>query len=180
MSAPEEFPAPLARVPSANFGAITGLGMGIVIFGCVLFGRGSLLLATFVGLGLGLLFGIGFAIFAAWTKRAHSRNEVSLNQRINRAVLTGHLPATANLKEWLPALERSRQFWKAITVAGLIMFPALAVVTTILLVEDPLEWRSWVQLAFFTGFGVFSPLQGRLQLRRIRNIRTALETARSF
>lgn len=177
MSEPEKSRAPLARVPSALFGAITGLGMGVVIFGCVIFGRGSLPLATGVGVGLGLLFGVGFAIFAAWTKRAYSRNEVTLNQRINRAVLSGHPPATATSREWVPALERSRKFWKAITVAGLIMFPALAIMTIFLLVHEPTEWRSWVQLALFTEFAVFTPVQGRLQLRRIEAIRAAIETS---
>lgn len=179
MSEPEEFRAPLARVPSALFGAITGIGMGVVIFGCVIFARGSVPLATLVGIGLGLLFGIGFAIFAARTKRAYSRNEVSLNQRINRAVLTGRLPATATSQEWVPALEQSRRFWKGMILTSLIMFPALAVVTIILLVNEPTEWRSWVQLALFTGFAIFSPVQGRLQLRRIETIRAAVDTAPS-
>ena len=180
MSEPEELRAPLARVPSALFGALAGLAMGLVIFGCVIFGRGSFPLATYVGLGFGLISGIGFAIFAAWIKRAYNRNEVPLNQRINRAVFSGQLPANATPREWVPVLEQSRQLWKAITVAGLIMFPALAIVTIIELVDDPTEWRSWVQLAFFAGFAVFSPVQGRLQLRRIQAIRAAVETRPSL
>jgi len=180
VSEPEELRAPLARVPSALFGALAGLAMGLVIFGCVIFGRGSFPLATYVGLGFGLISGIGFAIFAAWIKRAYNRNEVPLNQRINRAVLSGQLPANATPREWVPVLEQSRQLWKAITVAGLIMFPALAIVTIIELVDDPTEWRSWVQLAFFAGFTVFSPVQGRLQLRRIQAIRAAVETRPSL
>jgi hypothetical protein len=49
-------------------------------------------------------------------------------------------------------------------------------VTIFLIVEDATEWRSWVQLALFTGFAVFVPVQGRLQLRRIQTIRAAVES----
>ena len=166
--------APLARIHSGVFGAIAGLGMGIVIFGCVIFGRGSVALATPVGLVGGLLMGIGFAILAAWTKRAYHRGEVPLNQRIGQAVLAGRLPASADPQEWIPVLDRSRRFYKAIIVASLIMFPALAIMTIFQVIADTGEWRPWVQLTVFAGFAVFSPVQGRLQLRRIKTIRAQL------
>lgn len=171
---PHHLNAPLARVHSGVFGAIAGLGMGIVIFGCVIFGRGSVALATTVGLVGGLSMGIGFTISAAWTKRAYRREKVPLNQRIGQAVLAGRLPASVDPQEWIPVLDRSRRFYKAITVSSLIMFPALAIMTIFQVIANPGEWRPWVQLTIYAGFAVFSPVQGRLQLRRIETIRAQL------
>lgn len=89
MTEPEGFGTPFARVPSALFGSIAGLGMGVVIFGCVIFGRGSVPLAAGVGVGLGLLLGIGYRT-PTGVRRLHEWGLVTRNDKRDASPSSPH------------------------------------------------------------------------------------------
>lgn len=120
--------------------------------------------------------GTGFTVLAAWTKRNHRHDSVPLTQRVARAVLAGRAPASAVRAAWLPELDRSRRFWKALTVVALVLFPAMTALQMALLMGDAGSWREWALLTLFVTFGVLSPVQRHLQLRRIAKLRVDLET----
>ena len=176
MSDEDEFEAPMARVPSGIFGAASGAVLAVAALACALFLRSPFEVAVVLALVFGVFCGTGFTVLAAWTKRNYRHESVPLTQRVARAVLTGRAPASAVRAAWLPALDRSRRFWKTVSIAGPLLLSAMAVLQGVVLVSDPGDWRAWAQLAFFVVFTAFTLVQGRLQLRRIDKLRAVFET----
>jgi hypothetical protein len=163
-----DFRAPLAHVPSAIFGTAAGLVMGAVIFGLSLFVGTSFRQALVIGVVFGVLLGITFTGLAMWAKRRSASQVVTLGQRVSKAMQKGYPPDGALPAEWIPKLEQSRKFWKVLTIAGLILYPAFIVLGIVLLADGSGGWRTWAEVTFFAVMTVFSTWQGLLQLRRIQ------------
>lgn len=177
MTDDDEFRAPLAHVPSGLFGAGVGLVMGALIVGLSLFAGTSFRQGAVIGVVFGVLLGIAFTVLAMWAKRRNSTPQIALAQRVNKALQKGRVPEGADPAEWLSKLEQSRRFWKILSIAGAILYPALLVLGIVIVASGRDGWRIWAEVVFFAAATVFSTWQGLLQLRRIRVLKKQLTAA---
>lgn len=174
MTDEDELRAPLAHVPSGLFGAGAGLVMGALILGLSVFAGTSSRQGTVIGVVFGVLIGIAFTVLAMWAKRRNATQQITLGQRVNKALQKGRVPEGAHPAEWRSKLEQSRKFWRIMTTAGLILYPALLVLGIVVVASGRGGWRIWAEVVFFAAMTIFSASQGRLQLRRIRVLKEQL------